>query len=232
MDIADLVTNAIMSTQEMEVQQWAYLNFYRMFSKNVTSHAKNVHKRLSVFKRLFIYKAFVSHSNGLATHLLETSTRSNGFITRSLETSTHSNYLVTHSNDLVTRLLKASGRSNNFITHSLKTTGRFNSLVIRIMASISTTELLNLPSFPIKSYAPDLHLYIFILFQFSEMCWSFPDIARVDVLKTSVVSGSQGFTSSSGPFGRLQSNSRANSQQWSSSSHRNQVQLKPGLQQT
>lgn len=34
--------------------------------------------------------------------------------------------------------------------------------------------------------------------------------------------GSQGFTSSSGPFGRLQSNSRANSQQWSSSSHRNQ----------
>ena len=130
MDIADLVTNAITSTQEMEVQEWAYLNFYKIFSKN-----------------------------------------------------------------------------------------------------ISTTGLLNLPSFPIKSYAPNLNLYIFILFKFSEMCWSFPNIAQ-DVLKMSVVSGSQGFTSSSGPFSRVQSNSRANSQQWSSSSYRNQVQLKPGLQQT
>lgn len=63
------------------------------------------------------------------------------------------------------------------------------------------------------------------------MCWIFPNIAQ-DVLKTSVVLGGQGFTSSSGPFSRLQSNSRANSQQWSSSSYRNQVQVKPGLQQT
>ena len=70
-----------------------------------------------------------------------------------------------------------------------------------------------------------------MLFKFSEMCWIFPNIAQ-DVLKTSVVLGSQGFTSSSGPFSRLQSNSRANSQQWSSSSYRNQVQVKPGLQQT
>lgn len=131
MDIADLVTNVIMSTQEMEVQKWGYLNFYKIFSKH-----------------------------------------------------------------------------------------------------ISATGFFNLPSFPIKSYATDLHLYVSILFKFSEMCWRIPNIAQ-DVLKTSVVSGSQGFTSSSGPFSRLQSNSRA-SQQWSSSSYRNQVQLiiKPGLQQT
>ena len=63
--------------------------------------------------------------------------------------------------------------------------------------------------------------------------WVSEDDIAQDVLKTSVVSGNQGFTSSSGPFSRLQSNSRANSQQWSGSSYRNQVQLKPaGLQQT
>ena len=37
MDIADLVTNAITSIQEMEVQQWAYLNFYKIFSKNFSA---------------------------------------------------------------------------------------------------------------------------------------------------------------------------------------------------